>query len=77
MKEPMGTAVMYGMHLGNARNTEREPKRRRILTRVRRFASDFVRNHIVADEKDLWPGLTPQELYEQETDMVRRDAASR
>ncbi|HTK04157.1 MAG TPA: hypothetical protein VL500_01105 [Candidatus Eisenbacteria bacterium] len=50
---------------------------RTILTRLRRFASDFVRNNIVADEKDLWPGLTPFERHEQEADMVRRDAVSR
>ena len=50
---------------------------RMILSRLRRFASDFVRTHIVADEKDLWPGLTQLELFEQDADMVRQDTASR
>lgn len=34
---------------------------RTLMERLRRFAKDFVRTHIIADEKDLWPDLVEPE----------------
>ena len=67
---------MYGMHLGNAKDTEKEPKMRTLLTRLRRFASEFVRNNIVDDEENLWPNLSSMERHELERELVRADAAN-
>lgn len=43
------------------------------LSRLRAAIAAFIRTHIVADEKDLWPGLSSVE--HDQLDAVHRPAA--
>lgn len=42
------------------------------LSRLRAAIAAFIRTHIVADEKDLWPGMSAIEL--DQLDAVHRPA---
>ncbi|HTM67923.1 MAG TPA: hypothetical protein VL426_01350 [Candidatus Binatia bacterium] len=46
-----------------------------LILRIRASLDRFVRNHIVDDEENIWPGLTALEYHEQETPPRRLEVA--